>query len=135
MVFAHDWSVFYLIKNLRVTEFSILWTLGFTVSRKKEELQHLFNRLYKALYSKFGDEIKIELDMEVQSLWWYSYQQYLRVSLHNYLQIRLKSSHWFDVDPECDNWIREFQGRRFIDATYDQIRYNLAKAVHVMLSS
>ena len=131
MVFAHDWSAFYLIKTLGVTEFSVLSTLGFRISRKKEYSEHLFNRLYKALNEKFGHEIKKEFEMEVQSLWlWFSDRQCLGVSLHNFvIQIQIKPSHWFDIDPESDNWIRECQRHCFTDATCDQIRHNLVKTV------
>jgi hypothetical protein len=143
MVFAHDWSIFYLIKNLRVTEFSILWTLGFTVSRKKEYVQHLFNRLYQALYAKFGNDLKKEDTNQDQCFYLDHERKYCAARLYpDLLEIQIdRSTHYFDIKPESANFLEEFElivadSNQFINiAVPDQSSYNLAKAINAFLSS
>ena len=144
MVFSHDWSAFYLIKTLGVTEFSVLLTLGFAVSRKKKYLKHLFNRLYKALYAKFGNDLQMHKGNQDRCLWFYNERQYFSVRLYpDLFQIQLDPpTHYFEIKPESDNLIEEVELK--VDASNhtminiavpDQNRYNLAKAINAILNS
>jgi hypothetical protein len=145
MPFAHDWTIFYLTKNLGVVNAQILSTLGEVIVWQPAYILHLFNRLEQALRKKFGHHLSCGgtvFEMETsKTLNVSAHKPGLFRCLRKYLTSRFPETwclqleldtRWFYLEKSKEHWLVEMTEIGIV-CKNSKAKHNFVKAINKIL--